>query len=140
MMIGLVTLAAALTGCSDSLFPERSCADIPSMESLAYVTLPPSAADIRAECDGFTDFYIYLTFTMSPDDLAAFQTAILTPLSDADIPPVLLNNTQMREWGLNPDAITTFAAGEYDEFPFQFVLIDMSDPARYVVWVYTYTT
>ena len=119
LLCGLLTVTACSVG-------PTNCAT----NTYAYLraTLPPSASAVRESCSHFADPIYEVTFTMTPQDLAAFQ-----------------QSTRVRNWQANPAVVTAFkdqAArarsllfGAYSDSGFvEDILIDTSDPQQYKVY------
>ena len=94
------------------------------------ISLPPSAATVSESCSDLLYVSYEVRFTMTPQDLAAFQ-----------------QSTLIQQWQANPAAVTTFKAEAaraksllFGSFSYpnhaqmQEILIDTSDPQQYKVY------
>ena len=124
-----IALAGMLLTVTSCVVGPTNCAG--NTYTYLRTTFPPSAAAVRESCTHFADPIYEVTFTMAPQDLAAFQ-----------------QSTRIRNWHTNPAAVTAFkdeAAraksllfGAYSDSGFvQDILIDTSDPRQYKVYYHS---
>ena len=152
---GAVAIAGLLAGCAliggaalwlttrDSPFGVRAqpTPTTAQIESVARITLPPSARGVRAHQEGFMDRIIWVRFEMDPADLGPFVagTRISPPLSSADNPFAGEIGSKLAWW--TPEGAQRFEASEaFSGGVGQAILIDTTDPQRYVVYVRTFET
>lgn len=110
------------------------------IESAAYMRLPPSAHNVQVLYDGFQEYHIHVRFEMDPADLPAFlsSTQITSPLSTT-LQPFNHNSLEpQRAWWTPQQAQHWQAAMLQRDLFSQAVLIDMTDPQRYIVFVGLY--
>lgn len=112
----------------------------------AGVTLPPSARGLRSHYAVFQDYIVHVRFEIDPADAPALLSSlpIIDPAISSSVRPPMYTEGMPDWW--QPDAATTFQAvsGEvslpsgYPEH--QDVLIDTTDPARYIVYIVAFDT
>lgn len=130
--VGILTAAWVLTRgdlfSSDDVSPE-------SIEANAEIDLPPSARDIHVHEEGVTEIFTMVRFTMDVSELDVFMqsTNCTTPLSEVD--PAQYGVLEGRPWWRPMDAVNLQECISTDEDLFQRILIDMTDPDAYIVYV-----
>lgn len=111
-------------------------ADPDFLEANTEIRFPPSAREIRAHTEGFREISTLVRFTMSPADLPQFLDSTL-----CSVPPALADpSLQPRgvgapSWWRPMDAERLQEClGERVDF-YQHVLVDVSNPNTYIVYV-----
>jgi hypothetical protein len=107
------------------------------IEGNARITLPDSAQDVHAHVEGFQETFIQTRFVIPSSDLPEFLASTLCnnrSFSTSDI-RLLLEDSLDRPWW-KPTSAEHFkwCEGSTDSF-FQRILIDMSDPNTYIVFM-----
>lgn len=144
-----LTILLLTTGCG-LLSPNRAeaefCADPAALvQGFGQITLPASYESLDVQCSVFMDHHaVYARFEIAPADLAAFQqsTLIETWLVKPETPPDLpygfgdylddraIANLMSYFYGVHEPIVPVA----------QQILIDTSDPQRYVVYFTAFTS
>ena len=124
--VALAWVLLTATACGSFLSEEQDCGE--SRFAGLRATLPPSAADVRESCDSFINDTYRGSFTMTPQDLAAFQAG--TRIQNWQ--PTIGTDETFKEEAARAKSLLfgTFGDGAI----IQDVLIDTSDPQRYKVY------
>ncbi len=121
--------------------PAPAAPTFAEIESVARITLPPSARNVQAHQEGFQDRIIWVRFEMAPADLPGFVagTRVAPPLSSTVNPLGQDTVTGLPWW--TPGQAQRFEAGE-GAFAgaSQAIVIDTTDPQTYVVYVRAFET
>ena len=111
------------------------------IESIGRIKLPPSAANVEARAGGFQDRFISIRFEMAPSELEQFLLG--TPNMPAIAPATELPFQSLGEpppWW-RPEQAQRFAAGKsFVDGISQALVVDMTDAARFVVYIQTFET
>jgi hypothetical protein len=114
--------------------------EVSHIESNADITLPQSAHDIYAYTTGFQDIFIKVRFSMSANELDDFMKGTLCqePLRKTEPGRPSASDGTSRWW--TPDQVEQLqgCTGSKDH-SHQEIMIDMTDPNVYVVFVSTST-
>ena len=133
---GLVAQDPLLGGAQEDLTAAQ-------IENIARIKLPPSAAGVHALAGGFQDRYIFVRFDIDRADLPALAADKHWPALDSSGAAGLPFQPGLepdREWWA-PRQAKRFASGSsFVDGIAQAVLVDMTDPNRYIVYVQTFET
>jgi len=113
-------LGKSLGGCDSSNPPE--------IEDVARFSLPPSYQNLESSCFGLQGWGAFARFEMAPADLDVFVASTLVdmPLSTSEIPAR----------SFFPKDISSYLYGKHEANGLsQYILIDTSDRASYVVYL-----
>jgi hypothetical protein len=111
------------------------------IEALARITLPPGATNIHAQAGGFQDRYIHVRFDIPAAELDAFLAASrYTPALDMAVVPFQQHLEPKAVWWQPRNAARFRAGSAFSGGISQSLLVDTSDPERYVVYVQTFET
>lgn len=114
--------------------------EISSIESNANMKLPSSAHDIYTYITGFQDIFIKVRFSMSADELGEFMKSTLCQESLEQMGPILSSTSDgTSEWWIPEQAKLLEGCTGGKEHSHQTVMIDITDPSVYVVFVSTST-
>jgi hypothetical protein len=127
--ISLLGFAEAFSGCSPS--------NVKELENAGQFQLPPSARNLSSGCFGMQGWDGHAEFEMSSSDLSSFvaSTKIKLPLVPNEIP---------KDSSLMTPAshAKSYLHGRYDSYVpksdttyYQEILVDTTDPAKYLVFV-----
>jgi hypothetical protein len=113
-------------------------ADPSVIEANGEIELPPSAHDIYAHTEGFRAISIQVRFAMDATELSHFLDSTLCsePLTGAD--PALQRESSL-PWWRPMNAQDLWECSGKGGHSYQRILIDMSDPTTYIVYVSTST-
>lgn len=110
--------------------------------SIARISIPASASNIHAHAAGFQDRYIYVRFDLPPADLNSFLgvTRYTPAVSESSAIPFQESIEPDETWW-KPRSATRFLSGtNFVDGISQSVLIDISNPELYIVYVSTFET
>lgn len=148
-LFAMIALAVALTGCGLLDWGDKQadfCIDhVEAVQGFGNITLPSGYTALEVTCSVFMDHHsLYARFEIPSSELAAFQAGTL-----------------VETWVFSPEAIpqtmsgfdkflNAYAARDLDSYIYghyapltpvsQDILIDTSDPARYVVYFNAFTS
>jgi hypothetical protein len=111
------------------------------IEGIGRITLPPSAGGVHARAGGFQDRFIHIRFDMAPADLGPFlkgtrYTPSVGPAKQVPFQSIAPD----APWWRPQDAQRFEAGNNFVDGISQTVLVDMTDPERYIVYVETFET
>lgn len=121
------------------------------INQIGAMRIPASATDVKARVRSWQDTLLVVRFSIPPGDLTAFldSTGIRRPLSTTEAPSAFKTEWYAPWW--RPGRPVVFEAGEgevvrtrrdaedgfqWEETVLQAVLIDESDPQKYIVWMW----
>ncbi|NOK62296.1 MAG: hypothetical protein GFH27_549331n35 [Chloroflexi bacterium AL-W] len=111
------------------------------IESIARITLPPSADDLHAQLQGFQDNLIHVRFTMNADELPQFLASSrcpsLTPATDIPFQESITPDTT---WWTPETAQTFETCNDFVDGIGQTIMVDMTESQSYQVYVVTMET
>lgn len=122
-----------------SYYPSRPDSDTVSfIEGNAEIALPSSAHDIYAYTTGFQDIFVKVRFSMSADELDEFIASTLCQESLKEIQPGEQSAADgTSEWWTPNQAEYLKGCTGSKTHSHQTVMVDMTDPSVYVVFVST---
>jgi hypothetical protein len=105
------------------------------IEGNADITLPPSAHEICAYTTGFQDIFIQVRFSMNADELDEFMRSTLCqePLRKTELEPPTYDSTS--DWWTPDQAEHLKSCTGNKNHSHQTVMVDMTDPSVYIVFV-----
>jgi hypothetical protein len=111
------------------------------IEGIGRIKLPPSAAGVHARAGGFQDRYIHIRFDITPADLEPFMkgTRYTPSIGPAKAIP-FQSIAPDAPWWRPQDAQRYQAGVNFVDGISQTVLVDMTNPGRYIVYVQTFET
>ena len=111
------------------------------IEGIGRIKLPPSANGVHARAGGFQDRIIYIRFDIAPTDLEPFLkgTRYTPPVGPAKGIP-FQSIAPDAPWWRPQDAQRYEAGVNFVDGISQTVLVDMTHPERYIVYVQTFET
>jgi hypothetical protein len=114
--------------------------EVSFIEGNADITLPPSAYDIYAYTTGFQDIFIKVRFSMSSNELDEFMKSTLChePLRQME-PKQPSDSGGTSDWWTPDQAKQLEGCTGSQDHSHQTVMIDMTNPSVYVVFVSTST-
>jgi len=124
-----------------SYYPSRPDSNVVSLiEANAEITLPPSAHDIYVYTTGFQDIFTKVRFSMSADEIDEFIASTLCrePLKEIQPGERSAADGASGWWTPNRAKYLKGCTGSRAH-SHQAVMVDMSDPNVYVVFVSTST-
>jgi hypothetical protein len=108
------------------------------IQSAGLFTLPPGATNVHAHLQAFQDYCIHIRFDVPPAQLPAFvaSTRCAGMFQGSELPSDIVDDPSfVRPWWA-PGRPFKFTAGSWEQgMTKQEILIDESDPTRYVVYV-----
>jgi hypothetical protein len=111
------------------------------IESIGRIKLPPSAGSIQARAGGFQDRFISIRFDMLPAELDAFlQATRYTPSISPTTEISFQSISDDAPWWRPQDAVRFEAGENFVDGISQSVLVDMTNPERYIVYIQTFET
>ena len=122
-------------------YPSRpDSSEVPFIEGNADITLPPSAHDIYAYTTGFQDIFIQVRFSMHANELDEFMQSTLCqePLEQME-PKQPSTSDGLFDWWTPGQAEQLKGCTGSKNHSHQTVMIDMTHPSVYVVFVSTST-
>lgn len=120
-------------------FPTDSY-ELSAIEGNAGIILPPSARDIYAYTTGFQDVFIQMRFSMSASELDEFLKSTLCqePLKQMVPDPQPASEGNF-DWWVPDQAEHLEGCTRSSDHSYQTIMVDMTDPDVYVVFVSTGT-
>jgi hypothetical protein len=114
--------------------------EVSFIEGNADITLPPSAHDIYAYTTGFQDIFIKVRFSMRANELDEFMQSTLCQESLTQMEPEQPSTSDRTfDWWTPDQAGQLKGCTGSKDHSHQTVMIDMSNPSIYVVFVSTST-
>jgi hypothetical protein len=115
------------------------------VELAAGVKLPPSARNLHSHYTAFQDYFIHVRFDMDPADMPVFLSSTHVDLPLSSTIPLSFDEELNVSWW-RPLEAKQFQAGQgsvslphgYPES--QSILIDTTDPNRYIVYITAFDT
>ena len=110
------------------------------VESNASFRFPPSARDIYTYTTGFRDISVQVRFSMNPGELDEFLAGTLCqePLQEIEVSP-LAPSSETAEWWTPDQANRLQGCTGRNDHSYQRVMVDLTDPAVFTVFVITLT-
>jgi hypothetical protein len=152
LVVLIIPLAATVSmerfGVTFTAF-DKDVSNIPpaKIEAFADLRLPASATDLQSHLSGFQDeSSLRVRFAILPSDLQSFMrtTRFTEPLSSSGIPDLIAEPFDLPWW--KPRTVQHYLAGkttfqrEDAGRQYQAILIDTSDPQRYIVYLMVFAT
>lgn len=117
-------------------YPSRSDSyETSIIEDNANIILPPSAREIYAYTTGFQDIFIQVRFSTNADELDEFMTSTLCqePLRKIELEPSTYDG--ISGWWTPDQAEHLKGCTGNKDHSHQTVMVDMTDPSVYIVFV-----
>lgn len=143
LLVGGMVLIGSLRSEKPPIFLEHpQPTTTAEIESVARIDIPDTASNIRAAAGGFQDRYIHVRFDLPPADLERFLTATkYTPTLTEGGSILFQQSIEPQEAWWQPHSATRFLSGRsFVDGISQTVLVDISNPALYTVYVATFET